>query len=308
MSAPTRALATDPAASTPVISTRVPGVANVAYDSYSPARTEAAASGVSWAAVTAGAFAAAALSLILLALGAGAGLSSLSPFSDSGPSATAVGFGALVFLCIVQIISSGVGGYLAGRLRTKWVDLHTDEVYFRDTAHGFLAWCVALVMSAAFLGAAAAGMVGASATTRATTNSSTSTADTAALEANRYYIDSLFRGGKAVTSTDDTAAKAEVASVFAHAISNGIALSPDDRNYVAGIVSASTGLNHAEADARVTNVFERDLAAVDQTRKAVAHSLYWLFVALLLGAFTASFAATLGGRRRDRLPTLRHAA
>lgn len=306
MSAPTRALATDPAVSTPVMSSRVPGVANVAYDSYAPARTEAAASGVSWAAVAAGAFAAAALSLILLALGAGAGLSSLSPFSNSGASATAVGVGALLSLCIVQIVSSGVGGYLAGRLRTKWVDLHTDEVYFRDTAHGFLAWCVALVMSAAFLGAAAAGMVGASATTR-TTNTSAGTADTAALEANRYYIDSLFRGGKAST-TDDTAAKAEAASVFAHAISNGIVLSPDDRNYVAGLVSAATGLNHAEADARVTNVFERDLAAVDQTRKAVAHSLYWLFVALLLGAFTASFAATMGGRRRDHMPALQHAA
>jgi hypothetical protein len=287
------------------MSTRVPGVANVAYDSYAPARTEAAASGVSWAAVTAGAFAAAALSLILLALGAGAGLSSLSPFSNGGASATAVGVGALLFLCIVQIISSGVGGYLAGRLRTKWVDLHTDEVYFRDTAHGFLAWCVALVLSAAFLGAAAAGMVGASATTRAT--SSASSADSAALEANRYYIDSLFRGGKAA-ATDDTPAKAEAASVFAHAISNGVVLSPDDRNYVAGLVSAATGLNHAEADARVTNVFERDLAAVDQTRKAVAHSLYWLFVALLLGAFTASFAATLGGRRRDHMPALQHAA
>src|SRR5215475_15189418 len=153
MSAPTRALATD----VPV-STYASRDSAMAYDSSVPNRAEAAASGVSWAAVFAGAFAASALSLILLALGAGAGLSSLSPFSSSGLSTTAVGFGALIYLCITEIISSGVGGYLAGRLRTKWVDLHTDEVYFRDTAHGFLAWCVALVMSAAFLGAAAAGM------------------------------------------------------------------------------------------------------------------------------------------------------
>src|SRR5579863_6433413 len=204
MSAPTRALATDPPV--PAMST---GVATVAYDSYAPNRTESAASGVSWAAVFAGAFATAALSLILLALGAGAGLSSISPFS--GMSATTVGFGALVYLCIAEIISSGVGGYLAGRLRTKWVDIHTDEVYFRDTAHGFIAWCVALVMSAAFLGAAAAGMVGASATanTRAARSSGTASADTAALEANRYYIDSLFRGGRVATGAEeDTAYKA----------------------------------------------------------------------------------------------------
>jgi hypothetical protein len=303
MSAPTRAVTTDPAFSA---AARASGAAAVAYD-YAPSRIEAAASGVSWAAVFAGAFATAALSLILLALGAGAGLSSLSPFSSSGLSTTTVGFGALIYLCITEIISSGVGGYLAGRLRTKWVDLHTDEVYFRDTAHGFLAWCAALVMSAAFLGAAAAGMVGASANARTASNSANATADTAALEANRYYIDSLFRGGKAATNADETTSKAEAAAVFAHAISNRIVLSSDDRNYVAGLVSASTGLNHAEAEARVTNVFERDLAAVDQTRKSVAHSLYWLFVALLLGAFTASFAATLGGHRRDHLPVMRAA-
>jgi hypothetical protein len=303
MSAPTRAMASDV-----TVPTYAPGgAAALAYDSYAPNRTEAAASGVSWAAVFAGAFAGAALSLILLALGAGAGLSSLSPFSNSGISATAVGFGALVYLCITAIISSGVGGYLAGRLRTKWVDLHTDEVYFRDTAHGFLAWCVALVMSAAFLGAAAAGMVGAAnVNTRAASTSGTA-AETPALEANRYYIDSLFRGGKASAGADDIAYKAEAASVFAHAIANSAVLSPDDRNYVAGLVSASTGLNHSDAEARVTNVFERDLAAVDQARKSVAHSLYWLFVALLLGAFTASFAATLGGHRRDHLPVMRAA-
>ena len=303
MSAPTRAMASDV-----TVPTYAPtGAAVAAYDSYAPNRTEAAASGVSWAAVFGGAFATAALSLILLALGAGAGLSSLSPFS--GMSATTVGFGALVYLCITEIISSGVGGYLAGRLRTKWVDIHTDEVYFRDTAHGFLAWCVALVMGAAFLGAAGAGMVGASATAnaRAASNSGAAAADTAALEANRYYIDSLFRGGKAANSSEDTTYKAEAASVFAHAIANRAALSSDDRNYVADLVTARTGISHNEAETRVNDVFERDLAAVDQARKSVAHSLYWLFVALLLGAFTASFAATMGGHRRDHLPVMRAA-
>ncbi len=303
MSAPTRAVANDV-----VVPTYAPGsAATVGYDAYAPNRTEASASGVSWAAVFGGAFATAALSLILLALGAGAGLSSLSPFSSSGLSTTAVGFGALIYLCITEIIASGVGGYLAGRLRTKWVDLHTDEVYFRDTAHGFLAWCVALVMSAAFLGAAAAGMVGAATSVNARAASSSGAADTAALEANRYYIDSLFRGGKATGNADEIAYKADAAAVFAHAMANRTTLSPDDRNYVAGLVSAATGINHSEAETRVTDVFERDQASVDQARKSVAHSLYWLFVALLLGAFTASFAATVGGHRRDHLPALRAA-
>jgi hypothetical protein len=69
----------------------------------------------------------------------------------------------VLWLIVMQIISSSMGGYLAGRLRTKWANIHTDEVYFRDTAHGFLAWAVALVITAAFLASAATSMVGSAA-------------------------------------------------------------------------------------------------------------------------------------------------
>jgi hypothetical protein len=260
-------------------------------------KTESFASAVSWAAVTAGAFVAAALSLVLLALGAGAGLSTISPWSSSTASPTAVGIGALIFLALVEIIASGMGGYLAGRLRTKWVNVHSDEVYFRDTAHGFLSWCVAFVLTAAFLTSAAAAMVG-----QGTRNSRESSAtDNAAIDANRYYVDALFRSTRHATAAEDAADRAEAGVIFARALRDG-QLSSDDKNYLADLVSARTGVNHAEAESRVANVFERDRVAADQTRKAVAHSLYWLFVALLLGAFSASLAATLGGRRRDHIP------
>jgi len=53
--------------------------------------------------------------------------------------------------CLHAIGSSAVGGHLAGRLRAKWADTARDEVYFRDTAHGFLAWCVASLGTAALL-------------------------------------------------------------------------------------------------------------------------------------------------------------
>src|SRR6202140_5832206 len=126
-------------------------------------KNEAHSSGVSWAAVIGGAFVAAALSLILLTLGTGLGLSSVSPWSGVGASASTVGMVAIFWLILMQIISSSMGGYLAGRLRTKWAHIHTDEVYFRDTAHGFLAWAVALVITAGFLASAAPAMVGAAA-------------------------------------------------------------------------------------------------------------------------------------------------
>src|SRR5277367_5499819 len=113
-------------------------------------------SGVSWGAVIAGAFVAAALSLALLALGAGIGFSAVSPWANVGASATAIGWTAIFWIVLMQIISSSLGGYLAGRLRTKWARVHTHEVYFRDTAHGFLVWAVGLVIAAAFLASAAA--------------------------------------------------------------------------------------------------------------------------------------------------------
>ena len=59
----------------------------------------------------------------------------------------------------MQAIASGMGGYLAGRLRTKWVAVHTDEVFFRDTAHGFLTWAVAVVIAASLLTTAASSLV-----------------------------------------------------------------------------------------------------------------------------------------------------
>src|ERR1700726_1776205 len=130
-------------------------------------RNEAHSSGVSWAAVIAGAFVVAALSLALLALGAGIGFSAVSPWTNAGVSSSLIGWTAVIWLVVMQFISSSVGGYLAGRLRTKWVNVHTHEVYFRDTAHGFLVWAVGLVVTAAFLTSAATSMIGGVAATAA---------------------------------------------------------------------------------------------------------------------------------------------
>ncbi len=95
-------------------------------------------SAVSWAAIFAGSVGAAALSLLLLILGTGLGFSAVSPWSTEGISATTLGFSAIAWLSFTQIAASGMGGYLAGRLRTRWFGAHNDEVFFRDTAHGFL--------------------------------------------------------------------------------------------------------------------------------------------------------------------------
>ena len=115
---------------------------------------ESSISAISWAAIIGGAFATAALSLILLALGSGFGLASVSPWPNSGASVTTFTAMTAIWLIIVQWLSSGLGGYLTGRLRTKWVGVHTHEVFFRDTAHGFSAWAVAMIVGAAVLASA----------------------------------------------------------------------------------------------------------------------------------------------------------
>jgi hypothetical protein len=257
-----------------------------------PVRNEATGSGVSWAAVSAGAFVTAALGLGLLALGTGAGLSSLSPWSNEGLSPAAVKMGAILWFCLIEILACGLGGYVAGRLRTKWADLHTDEVYFRDTAHGFLVWAVAFVITAALLGSAATSMVGRE-------RSSAQPSESAAVAPNRYYIDSLFRSAQPAGVPDESL-RSEIGLIFAHSLRQR-ELAPEDRTYIAATVAAKTGLNQAAAESRVADVFERDQQAADAARKSVAHSLYWLFVGLLLGAFAASLAATYGGRQRDRV-------
>jgi hypothetical protein len=252
---------------------------------------EAHISGVSWSAVLAGAFVTAALSLALLALGAGFGLLSVSPWSSMGASASVIGTAAIVWLIAIQIVASGMGGYLAGRLRTKWAAIHSDEVYFRDTAHGFLVWAVAVVVTAAFLGSAAAAMVGGSSTSGEMGGPKTG-----------YFVDALFRSvpGQTAANSADTAQRAESAGILANILRNGDTATADQA-YLAQLVSSKTGLSQSDAAQRVSKVVLQARQGADAVRKATARLLLWTFLALLIGAFSASYAATIGGRQRDHM-------
>ena len=261
-----------------------------------PVRTEASTSGVSWGAVIGGAFVAAALSLILLALGAGFGLSTVSPWSAVGASAATVGALAIIWLIVTQILASAMGGYLTGRLRTKWSAIHGDEVHFRDTANGFLAWAVALVLTAGFLATEAAHMAGNTAPA-ATTVGATTTA--AVADVNGYFVDRLFRSDRANAAESDVAVRAEASRILVRALRPGAPA--EDQSYLAQVVAAKTGLSSDEAGKRVTAVVADVRQSEDDARQATAHLLLWLFLALLTGAFCASYAATIGGRQRDHV-------
>src|ERR1035437_231801 len=229
-------------------------------------KNEAYSSGVSWAAVTAGAFVSAALSLILLALGAGLGLSSVSPWSNVAASASSISTAAIVWLIVMQIISSSMGGYLAGRLRTKWASIHTDEVYFRDTAHGFLAWAVALVVMAAFLTSAATHMVGAAAAAGGTGTATGVQADGRGLDSNGYFVDALFRSDSAKPDSNGSSVRGEVGRILAQSLRGG-SVPAADKSYLAQLVATRTELSQTDAEKRVSDVFAAAQEAADTARK-----------------------------------------
>ena len=248
-------------------------------------------SGVSWGAVIGGAFVAAALSLIMLALGAGFGLSAVSPWSNVGASAEAIGAAAIIWLIFTEALASSMGGYLAGRLRTRWRSIHTDEVHFRDTANGFLVWAVAVVVTVAFLAAGAVSMVGGQPGAPAAQSGNAAEA---------YFVDRLFRSDHPVSSDNDPFIRSEAARIFDYSVLGNDA-SPADTAYMAQLVTAKTGLTPADAQRRVADTIADAKQAEDAARKETSRVLLWSFVALLIGAFCASYAATIGGRQRDHV-------
>ncbi|MGE1172456.1 MULTISPECIES: hypothetical protein [Pseudomonas] len=274
-------------------------------------------SGVSWGAIFAGAAAAAALSMILVLLGFGLGFSAVSPWAGEGVSAKGLGISTIIWLAATQIIASGLGGYIAGRLRVKWANMHGDEVYFRDTAHGFLAWCVATLVTATLVVGSVSSLVsggvqaGASVAGGAA-GAMTQAAGTAAANTDSdqygYFVDSLFRDDRPAAVSDD-AARGTVTRIFAQSLANG-QLSPEDRSYLAQLVAQRTNLTQADAERRVDEIYARTQKALadakvkaqqaaDTAAKVAAWTSLWMFIALLAGAFFASLSATFGGRRRD---------
>lgn len=259
-------------------------------------------SGVSWSSIAAGAVVASALTLALLALGSGLGLSSISPWSDSGVSATTFKVGAGIYLILVAVMSSAVGGYLAARLRTKWAGIHTNESFFRDTAHGLIAWAFATVLSASLLGAAATHVVGGVASGVAPAAAQ----GAASVNPSQVFVDRLFRNENATAPSSQNenasskeAARAEVLRLWTSDFKDHNGLTSNNRTYVARVVSAQTGLSQADAEKRVDEVVNDAKDAADKARKEAAKLAFFMTAALLFGAFAASLAAVEGGQLRD---------
>ncbi|WP_090141963.1 hypothetical protein [Limnohabitans sp. DM1] len=291
-------------------------------------------SAVSWAAILAGAATATVMSILLLILGTGLGLSVVSPWSAKGISAISLGITAIVWLTLTQLISSGLGGYIAGRLRTRWTHVDKAETYFRDTAHGFLSWAVSTLVTATVLASFVSSITGAGTQAAATVISGASIAGATVAHVgltrsdadnlqNVYFLDSLFRMPSSASSVNGPrtggerlnpeSSASEQQSEVMHIMLNSLRtgpLPPDDLSHVAQIVAQRTGLTQQEAQQRVTDVYGRMQArfiaaqttaiqAAEQARKASTYAALWMVVSMLVGAFMASWAAIFGGRQRD---------
>jgi hypothetical protein len=243
---------------------------------------ESTRSAVSWAAVVAGAVVAASTSLVLVALGSGLGFAGSSPWPGVGPSLGTFTVMAGLWLIITQWLASGLGGYITGRLRTRWTGTHTHEVFFRDTAHGFLTWSLATVLVAVVvaLAASAAGMQVAPAAPTA------------------YEANVLLRTGHADESATTGVVRAEVAGVLTRAATR-TGISQADQDYLAALVSSRTGVSAAAAHDRVEASVTAVRQAADDARKAASGASIFTALSMVIGAFIASVAAAIGGRLRD---------
>ena len=275
------------------LSTELPIIS--ASSTRTEAAPEAAASAVSWPAIVAGAFVIAATSLILVELGAGIGFASISPWSGSGVSATTFTITAAVWLIVVQWLSSALGGYVTGRLRTKWTGLHTDEVMFRDTAHGLLAWAVASVIGALMLASAASSFIGGAANVAATSAGSVVASNS---DPSTHFVDGLFRSTQPAPNDNSADSRAEATRIFALSLKNG-SISPEDKKYLAQSIASRTGIPATEAEKRIDDGLSQAKAAADTARKNAAKISIYLCFSMLVGAFIAAVAGAIGGRSRD---------
>lgn len=269
-------------------------VANVA--------TDVSKSAISWAAIFAGTAVAISISLVLVVLGSGLGLASLTPSARSVASPGSLAALAIVWIVIVQWLSAAFGGYVTGRLRTRWVGTHTHEVFFRDTAHGLVTWAVATAIVAMVVGSATSSMLSGGIHAATTTASSEAANNVQSNSVVPYDVDVLFR---TTSGNVDSSASAEGRGEATRILAKGLTAGgvPDaDRTYLATLVAARTGISQADAQKRVDDVVARARQETETARKAAATTSLLTALAMVMGAFVACAAAALGGHERDRHP------
>jgi hypothetical protein len=270
---------------------------------------EASASALSWAAVIGGTVVATGITLVLVVLGSGVGLAWVSPFGAGNPSATAFTLTAAIWLILVQWISAAMGGYITGRLRTRWVGTHTHEVFFRDTAHGLLTWAAATLVVIALVASTSSAILGTGVRAASNVAGGATQAATTLASARGYDIDTMLRPAQPQGGQPSNDIRAEAERIFAQSAATGGDMSAADRTYLAQTVASHAGISQGDAEKRVDaaiadakSAAAKAKDAADAARKAAATTAIFTAVSMLIGAFVACAAAALGGSLRDEHP------
>ncbi|MBX7146656.1 MAG: hypothetical protein K1X44_05040 [Alphaproteobacteria bacterium] len=277
---------------------------------------ESTTSAITWPAIFGGTFVAIAVSLILLILGSSLGFSSLSPWSYLNPTAVSFTVGTVIWLIIMQWLSAGVGGYVTGRLRTKWTKIHNDEIFFRDTAHGFLVWSLSTIFVVIFTACTTFSLLGgALKVTTTLTTGAVAGASYGALqnamnvgntenESKNYYVDSLFRTTQSNTNVGQDV-RQETTRILTRSIEEGN-IPEGDKTYLANLVASRIGISPEEATQRIDDVMGRLNEAkakvqesAEKARKTAIYLSLFTFLSMIAGAFIGCITAALGGKHRD---------
>jgi hypothetical protein len=249
---------------------------------------------VDWRSVIAGAVTAAGVSTTLLAFGSAIGLAVMSAaptWRDASPWLWTL---SGVYLVFVALAAFGFGGYAAGRMRCASRAPVADEIEFRDGMHGIFTWGLAILISTVLaLGGAA---LGAAVAPSAQSGAASPSAGEAVLAAE---LDELFRSDRRIVPAELAYRRTEASRILLKT-SSGRGVSVDDRGHLIGVVATQSGLNEDEAVARVDTVIARASESIHRARVTLVLQAFMVAAALLLGAAVAWFAATEGGRDRER--------
>ena len=268
----------------------------------------APSSAVSWSAILAGAAVSAGLSLILLAVGSGIGFSVVNPWSSSAAATTTkTATVAGIYITVTAVMASAIGGYLTGRLRHLWLGTHPHEAFFRDTAHGLVSWAVATVGGAILLGTVTTSLTGAAVQGASAGAGMMASQDgTTAGPTDRLFAYDYVAVSKAEANhpnggvaRDYSGDRAVATRLLSRLRVPGSDLTTDERQNLAVIVAARTGLPLPDAEKRVAAVEADAHAAAEQARRVGMMLSFWLAASLLAGALAASLAAWEGGAIRD---------
>ena len=245
---------------------------------------------IHWGPVFAGAVIAAAVWSVMMAFASAVGLMIVSPSPTWRDGSAWLAVLSGFWIIVVTVGSYALGGYLAGRVRSTW-KAASDEIDFRDGAHGLLVWAVGVVLSVALLWATAATFTAA--------NNATSTPRESAGAPGflAYELDRLFRSERRLEPV-----AADVRAEASRILMKGLGrqeLPSDDRVHLQRLVAGATGLGVPETERRVITVLTEARNSAAQARRTAVILGFASAAALAAAAAAAWFAAGIGGKHRD---------